>query len=49
MIIKKEWAANKEQLLMDAEMIRLTDYEDNLGVINENLDQLYHQVNDGYN
>ena len=49
LISKKEWAANKEQLLTDAEMTHLTDYEDIIGILKENLDQLYHQVNDGYN
>ena len=49
LISKKEWAANQEQLLTDAEMTHLTDYEDIVGVLKENLDQLYHQVNDGYN
>jgi TnpA family transposase len=46
---KKEWKDHKEQLLTDAELTHLTDYEDNIGVLKENLDQLYHQVNDGYN
>ena len=49
LISKKEWAANQEQLLTDAEMTHLTDYEDIISVLKENLDQLYHQVNDGYN
>ena len=49
LISKKEWTANQEQLMTDAEMTHLTDYEDNIGVLRENLDQLYHQVNDGYN
>lgn len=49
LISKKEWLANQEQLLADAEMTHLTDYEDIIGVLKENLDQLYHQVNDGYN
>ena len=49
LIPKKEWATNKEQLLTDAEMTHLTDYEDIIGVLKDNLDQLYHQVNDGYN
>ena len=30
-------------------MTHLADYEDIIGVLKENLDQLYHQVNDGYN
>ena len=49
LISKKEWKDHKEQLLTDAEMTHLTEYEDNIGVLKENLDQLYHQVNDGYN
>jgi TnpA family transposase len=49
LISKKEWKDHKEQLLTDAEMTHLIDYEDNIGVLKENLDQLYHQVNDGYN
>ncbi len=49
LISKKEWKDNKEQLMTDAEMTHLADYEDNISVLKENLDQLYHQVNDGYN
>jgi TnpA family transposase len=49
LISKKEWKDNKEQLMTDAEMTHLTDYEDIIGVLKENLDELYHQVNDGYN
>ena len=30
-------------------MTHLTDYEYNIETLKENLDQLYHQVNDGYN
>jgi TnpA family transposase len=49
LISKKKWKDNKEQLMTDAEMTHLTDYEDIIGVLKENLDELYHQVNDGYN
>jgi TnpA family transposase len=49
LISKKEWKDNKEQLMTDAEMTHLTDYEDIIGVLKANLDELYHQVNDGYN
>jgi TnpA family transposase len=49
LISKKKWKDNKEQLMTDAEMTHLTDYEDIIGVLKANLDELYHQVNDGYN
>ncbi len=48
LISKREWKDNKEQLLTDSEMTHLIKYEDIIGVLKENLDQLYHQVNDGY-
>lgn len=47
--LKKQWKDNKVQLLTNAEMTHLTDHEDIIDVLKENLDQLYHQVNDGYN
>jgi hypothetical protein len=49
LIPKKEWKKNKEQLLTDAEMTHLTDYEEIIWILKENVNQLYHQVNDNYN
>lgn len=49
LISKKEWKANKEQLLTDAEMTHLADFKENLEELQKNLDQLFHQVNDNYN
>lgn len=48
LVPKEEWEANKEQLLADAEMSDLSDYETLLAGMESNLDQLYHQVNDNW-
>lgn len=49
LIDKREWKANKDQLLTDAEMTHLTDSKEIMGDLEKNLDMLYHQVNDNYN
>jgi TnpA family transposase len=49
LINKKDWESNKEQILTDAEMTHLLDYKENMYQIEEDLNLLFHQVNDNYN
>ena len=49
LISKQEWKENKDQLLIDAEMFHLKDYNAIKNKLQEDLDSLYHEVNDNYN
>ena len=49
LISKQEWRANKEQLLIDAEMTHLTDHEGMMEDLKKQIDTFFHQVNDNYN
>ena len=49
LISKQEWKANKEQLLIDAEMTHLTDHEGMMEDLKKQIDTFFHQVNDNYN
>jgi TnpA family transposase len=49
LISKQEWKENKEQLLIDAEMFHMKDYNVIKNKLEGDLDKLYHQVNENYN
>ena len=49
LISKQEWKENKEQLLIDAEMVHLKDYNVIKNKLEEDLDMHYRHVNENYN